>query len=210
MKPLLTSHQAFCYFLSVSIWFVFYLFPLNCPPCIIVAGGENCSESSIISWVWILTSSVYFFNTISTFSSGEPSLFRLCNKDVTSLPTRQAFSVQIREWKDKEDEQKPTRESSALKLQNKSTGEVVESQRDCVYDKMVERSKQGTRHLLSLKGIVHPEMNLCHYLFTLLSFKTLRLSFFLYKSPKKGKKSLKALSKWFVTFVYCISSLQKS
>ncbi len=164
MKPLLTSHQAFFYFLSVSIRFVFYLFPLNCPPCTVVAGGENCSESGVLSWVWILTSSVYFFNTISTFSSGEPSLFRLCNKDAASLPTRQAFSVQIREWKDKEDEQKPTRESSALTLQNKSTAEVMESQRDSVYyDKMVERSKQDTRHILSLKGIVHPEINLIIY-----------------------------------------------
>ncbi len=152
MKPLLTSHQAFFYFLSVSIWFVFYLFPLNCPPCIIVAGGENCSESSVLLWVWILTSSVYFFNTISTFSSGEPSLFRLCNKDAASLPTRQAFSVQIREWKDKEDEQKPTRESSALKLQNKSTGEVVESQHDGVYDKMLREANKAQDIYSALRG----------------------------------------------------------
>lgn len=98
-------------FFPVAIRFVFYLFPPNCLPCIVVAGGNERSKNNL-SWVWILTSSVYFFNTISTFSSGEPSLFRLCNKDMASLPARKAFSIHIRQPRDKEDEQEATRECS--------------------------------------------------------------------------------------------------
>jgi len=150
VKALLTSHQEFFYFLSVSIQFVLCLFPLNCPLCIVVGGGENCS----LSQVWILTSSVYFLNTISTFSSGEPSLFRLCNKDAASLPTRQAFSIQIREWKD---EQKPTRESSARKPQNKSMGEVVKSLRDHFYH-TVKRLRKANK--AQPKGTVNPHMKI--------------------------------------------------
>lgn len=126
----------------MAIRFVFYLFPPNCLPCIVVAAGNKRSENNL-SWVWILTSSVYFFNTISTFSSGELSLFRLCNKDVASLPARKAFSIHISEWRDKEDDRRPQGSVLTCKLQNKSTAGAVKSQSDSAYyNKIVGRANK--------------------------------------------------------------------